>query len=57
MVTTNANGLASYVTTLPTFVPTGQFITATASDPGGNTSEFSQGVQVTAPAPAPLAAQ
>ncbi len=46
MVTTNANGLASYVTTLPTFVPAGQFITATATDPAGNTSEFSAGVQV-----------
>ena len=46
MVTTNVNGLASYVTTLPSFVPIGQFITATATDPAGNTSEFSAGVQV-----------
>ncbi len=46
MVSTNGNGLASFVTTLPTFVPTGQFITATATDPAGNTSEFSAGVQL-----------
>lgn len=40
-VTTDGNGDASFNVTLPTDVPTGQFITSTATDPDGNTSEFS----------------
>jgi len=48
-VTTNANGDATFN---PTFPFTGQYITATATDPAGNTSEFSLAVKVNAPAPA-----
>lgn len=40
-VTTDANGDVSFSVTLPTMVPAGQIITATATDPDGNTSEFS----------------
>ena len=45
-VVTNTDGFASLTASLPTLVPPGQFVTATATDPGGNTSEFSQDVQV-----------
>ena len=41
-VTTNSSGDASFTVSLSTSVPAGQFITATATDPDGNTSEFSQ---------------
>jgi len=47
-VTTDASGNASINVTLSTAVPVGQFITATATDPAGNTSEFSQCRQVIA---------
>jgi hypothetical protein len=40
-VTTNSNGNASFTATVEDTVPPGQFITATATDPNGNTSEFS----------------
>src|SRR4029077_8015592 len=41
-VTTDGNGNASFTVTLTTPVPAGQnYITATATDPNGNTSEFS----------------
>jgi hypothetical protein len=33
--------VAPFVATFPTAVPAGQFVTATATDPSGNTSEFS----------------
>ena len=52
-VTTNVSGNVSFATTLPTTVPAGQKITATATDPAGNpypagnTSEFAQNVTVT----------
>ena len=46
-VTTNASGNASIATTLPAIVPAGQKISATATDPAGNTSEFAQNVTVT----------
>lgn len=40
-VTTDANGNASFTATLSPVVPAGRLITATATDPGNNTSEFS----------------
>jgi beta-lactamase superfamily II metal-dependent hydrolase len=42
MVTTDTIGNANFAVTFPTPVPSGQFITATATDPGNNTSEFSE---------------
>ncbi|HEY9665807.1 MAG TPA: DUF4347 domain-containing protein [Coleofasciculaceae cyanobacterium] len=45
-VTTDASGNASFSQTLPTAVPVGQLITATATDPNNTTSEFSAGVAV-----------
>ncbi len=40
-VTTDANGNASFNIIVPTLVPLGRVLTATATDPAGNTSEFS----------------
>ena len=40
-VATDGNGYASFSLTLPVAVPTDSVITATATDPGGNTSQFS----------------
>jgi hypothetical protein len=47
-VTTAANCTTSFTVTIPTSVPVGQFLTATAIDPVSNTSEFSACVLVTA---------
>ena len=48
-VTTDGSGNASFsLNTLPV-VAVGNYITATATDPNGNTSEFAQGVVVTPP--------
>jgi hypothetical protein len=40
-VTTDSTGIAGFVATLPIGTPAGQFITATATDAFGNTSDFS----------------
>ncbi|HEV3410129.1 MAG TPA: right-handed parallel beta-helix repeat-containing protein, partial [Chthoniobacterales bacterium] len=48
LVTTDGSGNTSFNLVLPLRVPVGQVITATATDPNGNTSEFSQCFAVTA---------
>jgi hypothetical protein len=45
-VTTNPAGIATFEITVPTVVPVGQIITATATDANNNTSEFSDPVVV-----------
>lgn len=42
-VTTDGNGNATINASFPVALPTGRVVTATATDPGGNTSEFSAG--------------
>ncbi|HEX5691778.1 MAG TPA: CSLREA domain-containing protein, partial [Roseiflexaceae bacterium] len=44
---TDASGAASFSAALPIGTPIGQFVTATATDPAGNTSEFSACVAAT----------
>ena len=46
-VTTAANNITFNGTALPAIVPAGHFITATATDPNGNTSEFAAAIAVT----------
>jgi titin len=46
--TTNATGTVAFTVTLNGSVPAGQFMTATATDPAGNTSQFSACQVVTA---------
>ena len=46
--TTDGSGNTNFVVVFSAEVPVGQFITATATDPGGNTSEFSACVEVIA---------
>ncbi|MDA2929353.1 right-handed parallel beta-helix repeat-containing protein [Acidobacteria bacterium AH-259-O06] len=45
MVTTNGSGKTTFTVAFPDTVAAGQFITATATDPNENTSEFSQCVE------------
>src|SRR5262249_20359904 len=47
-VTTDANGNASFSVDFGTGNLVGEWITATATDPSGNTSEFSADIQATA---------
>jgi len=51
-VTTDGTGNASFGPTLPATVAVGEIVTATATDPSGNTSEFSGGVSATTTPPA-----
>jgi hypothetical protein len=46
-VTTDVNGDVSFSWTVPVAIPAGQVISATATDPSGNTSEFSADLAVT----------
>lgn len=48
-VTTDGDGNVSFDVTLTTTVPAGRIFTATATDPDGNTSEFSQSGTVEGP--------
>ncbi len=50
-VTTDSTGNASFSAFNDSPLPSGQFVTATATDPAGNTSEFSQDFPVSAPSP------
>lgn len=43
-VTTDAGGNSTFTVTLPTLTKYGDVITATSTDPSGNTSEFSQAI-------------
>ncbi len=47
-VTTDGSGQAPFIVTLPSVVPFGHFVTATATSPEGATSEFSQAFVVEA---------
>jgi titin len=47
-VTTDASGDADIAVTFPIVIPVGQFITATATDPNDNSSEFSRCIVVDA---------
>ena len=49
--TTNGSGNASFSPTLSATVAVGEIVTSTATDPTGNTSEFSAGITATAPPP------
>jgi titin len=51
-LTTDDDGIAAFAVTFPAGMA-GQFVTATATDPQGNTSEFSAGVVIAAAGPGP----
>ena len=48
-VTTNGSGNASFTFVPPITLPAGQFVVATATNAGGDTSEFSQNRQISGP--------
>ena len=48
IITTDSTGNASFSLPMPKFVPAGQIVTATATDPAGNTSEFAADIVVDA---------
>jgi uncharacterized repeat protein (TIGR01451 family) len=48
-LTTDASGNVNFMFTNPAALPLGHCLTATAADPDGNTSEFSQGRKVVSP--------
>ncbi len=52
-VTTNSSGTVNFSVPTPSPVPVGQFISATATDPAGNTSEFSADIVVSSPSLVP----
>ncbi|HVC93645.1 MAG TPA: DUF4214 domain-containing protein [Pirellulales bacterium] len=45
-VTTNASGVFNFSANVTATVSSGQFVTATATDPNGNTSEFSAAIEM-----------
>jgi len=47
-VTTDSSGNANFTVNLPQAVPLGGFISATATDPNNNTSEFAKGIAIAA---------
>jgi len=51
-VTTDGAGNANFTFNILVALPAGQFVSATATDPNNNTSEFAQSVQVTCASPA-----
>jgi len=50
-VTTDINGNGTFIASLSATAPVGHFITATATDPNGNTSEFSECIGAVPPPP------
>ena len=48
-VTTDVNGMGNFDITLNTTIPLGVFISATATDPNGNTSEFAKDIPANRP--------